>query len=1104
MKNQTAAPLTVYKASAGSGKTFTLAAEYIALLVKKPDAYKETLAVTFTNKATEEMKMRIISKLYGIAHELPDSRDYLNKVAKITGITDKQFIVRQASKALRLLVHHYQDFRVQTIDAFFQSVLRNLAKELDLTANLRISLNDREIEAQAVDEMIEGLKEKDDVLKWIQEYISTNIDDDKSWNVIQQIKDFGMNIFRDFYKKHSDEMDEKLTADDFFREYNRRLVACRKKAEEAITQPARRLLDFLADNQLDDPMLYPYGTRGGIYMYIKKVAEGRFDGAPTGSRVQKAIDEPNSWAKKGSAVANQLVGLAESHLCDALRAVEEARLANWNNYQSAVLTMRHLSQLRLLRAIGHAVRRMNDAANRFPLSNTQMLLNGLMEDSDAPFIFEKIGARLHNIMIDEFQDTSTVQWENFKVLLQSCLGERGSHSLIVGDVKQSIYRWREGDWKLLNNFSDEKPDTPCDWNNHFRQDQVKVETLDTNYRSDKRIIAFNNTFFSEAARIETDTMVDSAGIPENEAAQLTQAYADVAQRTIRTEGHGSVTIRLLPETDYHETMLEETLGAVKEMLDRGIKPKDIAILVRVNKVIPDIAEAFAHDDALKDVRLVSDEAFRLDSSLAVNMLVTSMHLLTHPDDRVAMAQLVSNYHQHVLRDGQDLTRLFLSDAEMATLLPQEYMESREDLLTMPLMDLVDRLYALFSLDRLDRQSAYVCSFYDCMADYLQDNAADIDGFIDQWDNTLHEKTIQSDEINGIRLISIHKSKGLEYRHVIIPFCDWRLELNSTIWCETDEKPAPFNELPVVPVDFSQSAMAGTVYEKDYRQEHLQNMVDNMNLLYVAFTRAARDLVVLGKRAKPKSKSNGNNRSMIVERCLGSLAEKLDGATLEGEDDANEPLVFTFGTMEKAVEEYQNDMPTANVFEIPVETRKINIESFNNQVEFRQSNKSREFVEGDDEPDGAPNSYIRTGNVLHELFSHIRTLDDIDPLLGDLEQSGVIYSDELTAEELRQKITEAMNDVRVRDWFSPRWRLFNECTILETDKTTGEVAQHRPDRVMTDGNEIIVVDFKFGKPNKDYAAQVQRYMRLLADMGYSHISGYLWYVMRHQVVAVGQS
>ncbi len=1095
-------PLTVYKASAGSGKTFTLAVEYISLLLDKPDAYREILAVTFTNKATAEMKMRILSQLYGIAHGCRGSEVYLAAVMEKTGIESETIARNRAATALGLLMHHYHDFHVQTIDAFFQSVLRNLAHELDLSNSLRVSLNDKDVEEQAVDELIQSLDPTSKELKWISEYINTNIDDNKSWNVIGQIKDFGNNIFRDFYKKHREEIETKLNDAEFFSAFVQSLIKQRDAARRKITDSAQRIIDVLQARGMNDPELFPYGYRGSVLMTIRKVADGTFDGSPTGSRIQKAIDSPDSWAKKGTPYAKELVALAQSELCDRLQTMENARLSNWNSYESARLTLRHLSQLRLLRAIGEVVDRLNHDTNRFPLSETQMLLHGLIGDNDAPFIFEKIGARLRDIMIDEFQDTSTVQWDNFKILLDNCLSQQDCHSLIVGDVKQSIYRWRNGDWRLINRFANSDDANAVqieNRNNGFADYQVNVQSLDTNYRSEKRIVDFNNAFFSTAVQYEAERLAED-GLSDSDVSQIISAYSDVCQKTVKDTSRGSVSIDLLPSEDYRAAVISRILDTVKVMLDNGISPHDIAILVRVNKDIPDIANAFANDNRLGGIRLVSDEAFRLDSSLAVNMIITAMRLLLHSDDNVSKASLVKNYHQYILNDGMTATTLVMNGKEMDDNLPDGFVDRRTELLTLPITDLVDQLIEIFQLHTLDKQNAYVCSFQDMLADYLQDNPADLNSFLKLWDDTLHEKTIQSDEIDGIRLISIHKSKGLEFPNVILPFCDWQMEKPNTIWCETEGKGRPYDELPVVPVDYSRTAMTGTVYENDYREEHLQNTVDNLNLLYVAFTRAGKNLVVIGKRAGKKSRAGGSNRSEVIEVSLPKVAEQL-GVEIENVDDFDEPLVFHYGELyigDRNIGKTASD----NVFEQTVEPLPIRIQSYDYPIGFRQSNESKRFIDGEDCTEEDRMRYIKIGNVMHEVFSHIRTSADIEPQLRQLEHEGVIYNDDLTAENLRQRILTAMDNQQVKEWFAPKWRLYNECTILRYDKATGQTIEHRPDRVMTDGKEWIVVDFKFGQRNdRAYFEQVRGYMDLISQMGGTNIKGYIWYVMRNEIVEV---
>ncbi len=552
--------LTVYKASAGSGKTFTLSVEYIKLLIKNPMSFRSTLAVTFTNKATEEMKTRILSQLYGIWKQLPKSKDYIEKIKSELGVTE-QFMSDRAKIALFNIVHNYSYFRIETIDSFFQSVLRNLARELDLTANLRIELNDRQIESIAVDEMIDELGEKDELLKWILGYIKENIDDDKNWNVIGYIKSFGENIFREFYKTKSKELNTLLHEKGFFEQYTKRIRTIRDEAEEELKSVAAEFFEALETEGVDIADL-SYGKSGPAGYFIK-LQNGQYDESIITSRVQKALDEASAdcWTKKSAPPS--LRHFAEETIVPLLEKAESTRRSNWKMYASAVLTLKHLNQLRLLNSIERKVREMNVEANRFLLSDTHTLLHSLIKDTDSPFIFEKIGSHLENVMIDEFQDTSTVQWQNFKVLLEECMSHSEEHgNLIVGDVKQSIYRWRSGDWRMLNNIKGEFPQM---------SDMLDIRTLTHNYRSSRRVINFNNAFFERAAEIEFNDLKECCGEDDMQLAeQLKSAYADVCQQVPdKREDTGYVHIELLPQDDYTDITLNKTVETVDHLIELG-------------------------------------------------------------------------------------------------------------------------------------------------------------------------------------------------------------------------------------------------------------------------------------------------------------------------------------------------------------------------------------------------------------------------------------------------------------------------------------------------------------------------------------------------------
>ncbi len=1086
-------PLVVYKASAGSGKTFTLATEYIKLLVQNPQSYRTILAVTFTNKATEEMKMRIISQLYGISRQLPDSNNYLANIVSKTGLSEAQ-VCKRAGEALHLLLHNYNYFRVETIDTFFQSVLRNLARELDLTANLRIGLNDIQVEEQAVDRLIDNLTHTDVMLQWILKYIMENISDNQSWNIIGKVKQFGRTIFRDYYKEQSETLQTKMHDEHFFEAYTKQMRAIRQDALERMKEIGNEFFDALSAEGLAIEDLS--NGRTGVAGFFLKLQAGVFDEGIVGKRVADCADDVSKWCTKTHPRRDAIMMSADTVLQPMLRRAIEERPRQWRLYKSADLTLRHLNQLRLLGSIEQKVRQLNDESNRFLLSDTQQLLHSLIQDSDSPFIFEKIGARLEHVMIDEFQDTSTVQWQNFKVLLEECMSHVDTENLIVGDVKQSIYRWRSGDWRLLNAIDREFS---------YSQQQLEIRNLTTNYRSTRGVIEFNNAFFVEAARQEYEAQCEE--YPDG-AEQLRHAYADVEQQVPDDKpSQGLVSIRLLHRNDYQQQVLVELTDTVRMLMDKGVTPRQIAILVRSNRMIPAIADYFALQ--LPEVRIVSDEAFRLDSSAACTLIVQALHLLTHPDDMLAQATIVKLYHRAVLHEQLTDDQLFQQNTPLSTLLPETFSLHTEELLQMSLYELAERLFTIFQLQTLTDESGYVCAFFDQLSQFCQDNTTDIDSFIREWDETIGAKTIQSTETDGIRILTIHKSKGLEFDNVIIPYADWRLEMPDFLWCQPQEE--PFSALPLVPVDYSEKQMRGTVYEHDYLDEHLQNTVDNLNLLYVAFTRASHNLFVIGRRAAK------NTRALLIETVLPAL--HLDGVQLDGVDNEETAISFQYGTLSHCnatlrpkvgerpsnIEHHTSEIAchtqtfrSENVFLQPVHPIQVSIETFTSPTEFRQSNRSRDFVEGEDETNEL--SYIKMGSVLHEVFSRIRTTADISQALSQLQSEGILYDDELSRDKITSLLRKRLESERIASWFSPRWQLFNECSILRLDND-GNLVERRPDRVMTDGSETHVVDFKFGKPHPEYIAQIQEYMQLLSEMGMPQVHGWLWYVYTNKIEEV---
>ena len=1040
--------LLVYKASAGSGKTFTLAVEYIKLLILNPRAYRQILAVTFTNKATAEMKERILSQLYGIQTGDKGSEAYLNRIKEETGKTEQE-IREAASIALGYMLHDYSRFRVETIDSFFQSVMRNLARELELSPNLNIELNNTEVLSEAVDSMIEKLGPTSPVLAWLLDYINERIADDKRWNVSDEVKNFGRNIFDEGYIEKGEGLRHRLRNPDTIKEYRKQL----KALETEILEQMKGFYDQF-EGELDGHALtaddLKNGSRG-IGSYFRKLNNGILGNDVRNVTVEKCLEDAKNWATKTSPRYADIIALANSSLMQILEDAEKLRSKNNLLLNSCRLSLQHLNKVQLLANIDEEVRELNRENNRFLLSDTNALLHQLVKDGDSSFVFEKIGTNIRNVMIDEFQDTSRMQWGNFKLLLLEGLSQ-GADSLIVGDVKQSIYRWRNGDWGILNGLND-----------HIDHFPIRVKTLATNRRSETNIIRFNNHIFTAA----TDYLNGVYKKQLNKDCQdLQKAYADVVQESPLNTQKGYVKASFLEpdeEHDYTEQTLISLGEEVEHLLASGIHLNDITILVRKNKSIPRIADYF---DKELHYKIVSDEAFRLDASLAICMMLDALRYLSDENNKIARAQLAIAYQNEVLQKGLDWNTLLLLPTE--SYLPTAFLDKIKE-------------FSLFEMNRIKEQDAYLFAFFDAVTDYLQNNSSELDGFIRYWDETLCSKTIPSGEIEGIRIFSIHKSKGLEFHTVLLPFCDWKLENetnNQLVWCAPQE--APFNALDILPINYS-TQMAESIYGNDYLHERLQLWVDNLNLLYVAFTRAGKNLIIWSRKGQKGTMSE------LLANTLPMVALK-EG--IEWEEDCYEQGELCPSEKEKV-------KASTNKLTQKAEKLPIQMESMRHDIEFRQSNRSADFIQGIEEED-SDDRFINRGRMLHTLFSAIETADDIDPAIERLIFEGVIRDQE-KEDTVREVVQKAFSSPEIQDWYSGEWTLFNECAIIYKEK--GILQTRRPDRVMMKDGQVVVVDFKFGKENPKYNKQVKGYMQLLTKMGYKNITGYLWYVDEEKIEKV---
>ncbi len=1059
-------PLTVYKASAGSGKTFRLAVQYITMLVSHPEEYRTILAVTFTNKATAEMKQRILSQLYGIGHNLKDSQSYYDEVKKTVNITE-QTIRHNALLALDMILQDYSSFRVETIDSFFQTVLRGLARELGIGGNLTLELDIDTAIDEAVDAFLADVQPQTPDKRNIMKFVESNIENDRNWSIDQTIKKFSHELFSEIFMENGQELRRIMTDNpDAVTDYKDTLTTARDSKlpplADRIKELGKQILNTVGSSyDLMDRYVKPL---------VSRIADGSILDGPVGKTLHNCATNPEKIFTK-TATGNHpgLAVLAQETLIPMFAQIESI----YNDYvltqNSFDTALKYLHELSLLLSIRREIDAQSQEQGRFLLADTPQLLHQ-MEDGDTSFVYEKTGSFTRHLMIDEFQDTSNLQWRNLAILLNECLSTNND-CLVVGDVKQSIYRWRNSDWNILNTGIEHE----------FARFGPKVETMQQNRRSRQQVIDFNNTLFAKAVELASRFYTEQTGM---EYPDLALAYKDVSQECIHKDGTGYVYARVLTQEIKAKEQADTICPIIADHLDQltaaGVLPTDIAILCRKKDQIAQTASWFAQNRP--DYNMISGEAFQLDSSAAVRMLINALRWLQDSTDLIALAQLAWEYTSTIKKASTTFDSI--SAQGLGSALPKALTEQADHLRHLPLYELTEKLMVILDLDSAQGQEQYLMTFQDTVCQWIKRNPADMARFITDWNEQLCKTPIPAPDINGIRLLTIHKSKGLEFHTVIVPYCNWPIiesggHKEKRLWI--NPQTAPYDQMPFIPVGFNGS-LACSVFHEHYKTEAGLQTVDNLNLLYVALTRAASNLIILSSRP--------HNKGSIHDILAASLGSSAFGSQNDGNN-----ITYQSG---RICPHYEKDQPDKhNPFQTQPAVSPLHMRTYPINAKFRQSGESTRFVHSDDDDVEKQEEYIQTGKLMHSLFASIRTEADIAPQVDRMLRDGLLESG-LKAEKLKQDIRSHINSTPgARDWFSGNYTLFNEAAIIYRD---GDVLQNRrPDRVMiTPSGSAIVVDFKFGRDKEDYMHQVQEYMDLLRKMGYTHVEGYIWYVYSNRI------
>lgn len=1070
--------LTIYKASAGSGKTFRLSLEYLKLLFLSPLNYKRILAVTFTNKATAEMKNRILSELNKLAKgEKSGYREILKNDLNL----NDTLLQQKANESLALLLHDFSKFSVSTIDKFFQKIIRSFTRETGIQPGYSIELNQKEILSQVIDELLIDLDKNTELKEWLSDLASNKIEQGGKWDFKDDIHHLAGEIFKEEYKAFDSELIKKMSDKEFLRNYIKSLHEIKSNFEKYLTENASKAIDIIVKLGLT-PDDFKWGKAGVPGYFYKIVEKSEFE---PGKRAISGVDSIDDWFKKDSPKKDIIENALHNGLFGLLSESVNFYNENQINYNSSINILKYIHTLGILTDISVKLREYCQEQNMFLISDAAKLLQIIIDNNDAPFIYEKAGSIYRYFMIDEFQDTSKTQWHNFKPLVGNSLAQ-GNKNLLVGDIKQSIYRWRNSDWKIL---SDEVQ-------NDFAAFSPESRSLLTNWRSKKSIIDFNNSVFCYSSQIiqeQFNSDFDDISSAENPyKSKISEAYHDVYQHlpneNQNTDGYVQHDFILESQVDsWRDEIKDRVVKTIENLQDKGFNLNDIAILVRSGKDGQEIANLLIEKKNQGPTQyrydFISGDSLYIANSSLVRFIIAVAEYILDPENDINLSFIAYEFSQYlnseITENLHDILRNYKpaeKEERLQKLFPSEFIQSADQLKQLPIYELIDRIVRIFELNKLKSELPYLQAFLDIVLDFSKSKTADLHTFINWWNDEGQSKTLQiSENQDAIRIITVHSSKGLEFKNVIIPFCNWNIDHNSNktniLWCKSPE--APFNQLDLIPVGYSQQ-LINTVFCNDYLKEKLHAYVDNLNLLYVALTRAEINLFLFSplKESNKKIKHVGDLLYFTYKNYQNFPAEKPLIGFSEGWNEQTK--TFSYGELAPA-REHKKSLPEQIALE--------QYESFDVKNKLRLKLHDTSFFTGQE---GAFEK-INHGKVMHQVFENIKTQDDIPLAIEKLIFEGKISPDE--KQTLRDKINETFKNEQIKSWFSSGWNIKTEEEIILPGGKT-----FRPDRVISNNEKVVVIDFKFGEQETEkHHKQVKTYMDVLKNMYNKQVEGYLWYV-----------
>lgn len=1055
----------VYKSSAGSGKTYTLVKAYLKLVIEHPERYANILAITFTNKASNEMKSRILESLKMLSGLGSDSAFKADEPL-IKSLCDElnmtpEGLSSRAETALRFILHNYSNFAVSTIDSFVYKLVRSFARDLRLPANFEVELDTDKLIGNSIDLLVSKVGADPELTAALVSFIETRMDDEKSWNIERQLKDFTLEMLKEDSYDAIKQLGG-LTINDFI-EISKKLLEHIRDFERRIMAPAKQAMEKINAAGLTSDAFFQ--TKSGIYAYFNRVANGDLSKLQPNSYVLKSIDE-NKWCSgRCTADESDAIFNISDDLTGFFFEIQQVKHDGWQTYNLSKLLHANIFLVAVLSEIEKVMDEFRENENIVHISEFNKRISAIVQREAVPFIYERIGERYRHYLLDEFQDTSILQWHNLLPLLENALSD-GNFNMIVGDGKQAIYRWRNGEveqFSALPKIFKNPGDGLSVARENLLEQQHKPEYLETNYRSRAEIVGFNNAFFE---------FVKNGLSPE-----LSAIYDTVSQKTLSSKTGGYVQIEFLKtesgkNEDYRAEMLDRTLSIVRENL-KDVKPSDIAVLVRRNLDGSEVARHLMENG----ISVVSNDVLVLSASPVVRFLISFLRYMHSPDNSIAAAEMLTFLYHFKTLGFASLNDLLMAASELnpndpaalpliQLLAEKGYTLDNSRLAMSPLPEVLNHIIAVFQLDE-NGNDPFLQFFMDMVYDFNTRYNEPLPEFLKYWDETGSGKSIVIPEATpSVKVMTIHKAKGLQFPVVIYPFAQSFSRLSKKhAWIKPGLDWLP--ELPTAMVNFNK-LMEDAGMGELYVEETGKSFLDTLNLMYVAMTRAEERLFVI---SKDKTNEKGQ------WKMAGTFHDQADLLYRYIQDTGWEP---------DQMNRYCKGTRTHTA--APADDRADNLVVLTaapKSHDWRQHIKIRlrAPLSWDTSGDKSPREM---GLLVHRALSLVKSKHDVDRAIALLVNDGQLHEDQ--AEQLRNAINALISQPDLSPCFEEDNVVMNEREILLKN---GDIL--RPDRIVIKDNKAVVIDYKTGKEDPSHLLQLDSYAEALTELGYDNVEKKVVYV-----------